>query len=300
MRRGQATVELALGSIVFVGVLLIGIHMAEYAQLSLKVQEAQTFAIWDATGRRVQSRTTGGGTSREPFDRTLDQVTGAGRMAERRYRDFDGVKNGTTTTVVTRALTRGSRVQVECQADSNLSFIATPSARPVLWDVGGLRCESSAEIRAVRVPRRFLLEEDGGFFKQSIVRADPMKVCGMGLPVSGNCRGVLSVMTNDWGLANEETAECLNGCEDTAYKGMVRRLFGGGGGGAGAAFAAQFAGSAPVSASTFFFSYSGEESAMKQMVGGEGLPEFITGGAGAGMVPKFRTGHECFLGKPCL
>lgn len=297
MRRGQATVELALGSIVFVGVVLIGIHMAEYAQLSLKVQEAQTFAVWDASLRRVQSRGDNGGTTRQPFDRTLEEVSGAAARAQRRYRDFDGVRNGTSTTVVSRALTRGSRVRVSCEADDDMSFIATPTARPLLWDVGGLRCQSSAEIRAIRIPKRYLQRDDGGFFKQTIVRADPMKVCGMGLPVSGECRGVLAVMTNDWGLANDETAECKLDCPSSPYKAMVRRLFGGGGG-AGAAFASQFAGGAPVTANDFFFSYSGVESGMKQFVGGEGDPEFVTGGAGLGMVPRLET-HGCFLGKGC-
>ena len=98
-RRGQATVELALGSIVFVGVLLIGIHLAEYAQLSLKVQEAQTFAMWDASLRRVQTRGADGSTNSQPFDRTMDTVSGVAPRAQRRYADFDGVRNGNSTTV---------------------------------------------------------------------------------------------------------------------------------------------------------------------------------------------------------
>lgn len=301
MRRGQATVELALGTLVFVGVVLIGIHMAEYAQLSLKVQEAQTFAVWDAATRRVQSRTVGGGTSRTPFNLTMDDTSGSGRKAERRYRDFDGVRNGTDTTVVTRALTRGSRVQVECRPDDDLSFRASPAAAPLLWDVGGLRCESSAEVRAIRIPRRYMMKSEGGFFREEVVRADPMKVCGMGLPVNGNCRGALAVLSNDWGFVNEESNECRLGCADTAYKGAVRTLFGGGGGGAGAAFATQFAGAAPVSAGSFFFSYSGEESEMKEFVGGEGIGEFVTGGGNVpgGMVDRLHTSGTCFLGRPC-
>ncbi len=92
-KNGQATVELALGSIVFVGVLLIGIHMAEYAQLSLKVQDAQTYAVWDASGRRVQTREISGSTNLTPFQRTLDNTTGVGAMAKKRFADFNGLSS---------------------------------------------------------------------------------------------------------------------------------------------------------------------------------------------------------------
>jgi hypothetical protein len=119
----------------------------------------------------------------------------------------------------------------------------------------------------------------------------------MGLPVNGNCRGSLAILTNDWGLANEETDECKLSCGSSPYRGMIAKMWGGGGG-AGAAFAARFAGSAPTNASEYHFSYSGVESGMIDFVGGEGIPSFITGGAGAGMVPRM-TRPKCFLGKDC-
>jgi hypothetical protein len=51
--RGQGTVELAIGLLVFVTVLIFGIHFAELSFLSLKTTEAASYAIWDSTGRRV-------------------------------------------------------------------------------------------------------------------------------------------------------------------------------------------------------------------------------------------------------
>lgn len=296
MKRGQATVELALGSLVFVGVLLVGIHLAEYAQLSLKVQEAETFALWDASLRRVQSRGDNGSTNAEPFARTMDDVSGVGRRAQQRYRDFDGVRNGNSTTVVTRALTRGSRVSVECRRDEDFNFTATVTASDLYRDVGGLSCRSEAEVRAIRIPRRFVQESEGGFFKESIVRADPMKVCGMGLPVNGACRGRLAMLTNDWGLANDETQECKLNCANSPYKAMVRTMYAPPSG-AGPALASTFAGAAPISPSDYFFSYSGEESGMTQTVGGEGKGEFFTGGGGLGMVPRINADRKCFLGR---
>ncbi len=296
-KTGQATVELALGSIVFVGVLLIGIHMAEYAQLALKVQDAQTFAIWDASGRRVQSREINGGTNIIPFRRTLDAVTGVGPMAQSRFADFNGLSNTNGGAVIGRALTEGSGVDVRCEQEDSLRFLPSTTAAVVMRPEGGLNCTASAKVKAINIPRRFLQNDNGGFFEHKIVRTTPIPVCGMGLPVNGACRGSLAILTNDWGLANDETEECKLSCGASPYRGMVSRMWGGGGG-AGAAFATRFAGGAPTNASEFHFSYSGVESGMMDFVGGEGTPTFITGGAGAGMVPRM-TRPKCFLGKNC-
>ncbi|MBL8909966.1 MAG: hypothetical protein JNM17_04590 [Archangium sp.] len=295
--RGQATVELALGSIVFVGTLLIGIHLAEYAQLALKVQDAEAFAIWEATGHRVQDRKLDGDTNLDPFNRTLDTTTGVGPMTKRRFEDFDGLTGTNGGNVIGRALTEGTGVDVTCIADGNLSFPATLTAAPVYRDEGGLRCSATASIKAINVPRAFLQKEDQGFFKEKITRTAPIPICGMGFPVNGNCRGVLSVLTNDWGLVGEETRECKNSCSVSEYRGMVQRLFRGGGG-QGRAFAAQFAGDPGSDANEFHFSFSGVESGMIDFVGGEGQPSFITGGAGSGMVPQM-VRPRCFLGKDC-
>jgi hypothetical protein len=294
---GQATVELALGSLVFVGALLIGIHLAEYAQLSLKVQDAQTFAIWQATGKRVQDRSLTGDTGINPFRRTLDTTTGIGVQAKRRFEDFDGLGSSDNGNVIGRALTQGSGVNVVCEAEPALSFPASPTARALLWDVGGLRCSSSAEIKAINAPRRFLQKDNGGFFKEEVFRREPIPVCGMGFPVSGHCVGRAAILTNDWGLVGDETRACKNSCGVSHYRAMVQRLFGGGGG-AGRAFAEQFAGSPGSDANEFHFSYSGVEDGMTDFVGGEGQPVFITGGAGSGMVPRM-TRPKCFLGKDC-
>ncbi len=295
--RGQATVELALGSIVFVGVLLIGIHLAEYAQLSLKVQDAQTFAIWEATGRRVQDRKLDGSTTTRPFRSTVDGVSGVGPQAQRRFSDFDGLSASNGGNVIGRALTQGSGVAVRCEAAPDLHFKASTTATPVLIDQGGLRCTSSAEVRAINIPRAFLQKENGGFFRQTIVRRDPIPVCGMGLPVKGKCVGALAVLTNDWGLVNDETNECKNTCTASPYRGMVQQLWTSGFG-EGAAFARAYAGEPGTTAEKFEFSYAGVESGMTDFVGGEGFPTFITGGSGLGMVPKM-TRPKCFLGKDC-
>lgn len=294
---GQATVELALGSIVFVGVLIIGIHLAEYAQLSLKVQDAQAFALWDASGRRVQSREVDGTTNLLPFRRTLDTVTGVAPMATKRFADFNGLSSVTNGNVIGRALTEGSGVDVRCAQEDSLKFEASSTAQPMMKREGGLHCTASARVKAINVPEQFLQRSSGGFFEHSIVRRTPIPVCGMGLPVNGVCKGSLAILTNDWGLANEETEECKNLCDASPYRGMIKQLWTVGRR-AGADFAEKYAGSAPTDADEFQFSYSGVESGMTDYVGGEGTPEFITGGAGLGMVPRM-SHPKCFLGKNC-
>lgn len=298
-RRGQATVELALGSIVFVGVLMIGIHLAEYSQLSLKVQEAETAAIWETTHHRVQTRGVSGATSSAPFDETLNTSTGVAPRTQQRYEDFDGLSGTNGGNIIGRALTQGSGVRIRCDAEPSLHFRASVTAREVLWDVGGVRCTADASVRAIRIPKSFLQKEDDGFFKHTLVRSEPMPVCGMGLPVGGQCLGALSILTNDWGLTGTETEQCRNGCGSSPYRGMVQRIFNGGGG-AGAALASTFAGSAPTSAAEFHFSYAGIESAYTDLVPSESTSNFVTGGAGVpgGLVSQ-SSRPNCFLGKAC-
>ncbi|MFY0582594.1 hypothetical protein ACN28S_57375 [Cystobacter fuscus] len=82
-RRGQALVETALGTMVFVTILVFGIYFAEVGALTLKVQEAANFALWEATGH-VQHD------PREGEFQRRGAVAQAEAEANRRYRDFDG------------------------------------------------------------------------------------------------------------------------------------------------------------------------------------------------------------------
>lgn len=300
--RGQAVVELAIGSVVFVVVLLVGIHLAEVAQLSLKVQEAQAFAVWQATQKRVQKREVDGATSTTDWRRaTFDRSTGVGAESKRRYEDFNGLESVTRGAEVKQALTRGRGVEVRCEVDRNLRFEATLTARPVMLDEGGLHCTSNASLEAIRMPKSFMQAGSGGWgFRNAPFRTEPIPVCGMGFARNGNCNGALAVLTNDWGLVTEETRECKLGCAGSVYKGTVGRLWGGGGG-AGPAFATRFAGSAPATPGEFHFSYAGIESGYRDGLPGDLTPPaaFVTGGpaVGDGMVSQFSTAGECFLGR---
>ena len=95
-QRGQGTTELALGLLLFVTVLIFGIHFAEIGYLSLKVQESATSALWDTTSAKMHELP-------KNFD-ALTQLIDSnkpGQLATERYKDFDGraSKQGRTKVV---------------------------------------------------------------------------------------------------------------------------------------------------------------------------------------------------------
>lgn len=300
--RGQAVVELALGSVLFITVLLVGIHLAEVAVLSLKVQEAETYAAWQATQRRVQTREPNGSTTIAPFRDTLNTTSGVGPLAERRYEDFNGLDSVNAGPGVTQALTRGRGVNVRCERDNRLHFTPSPTASLVYRDDGALHCEARARLEAIRVPKFFMQEANGGWFRAEQLQVDTIPVCGMGLPSAGACRGGLALLTNDWGMAAEETGECrLRGCTNQKYRGLVQRMWQGDLGSRSSTFASTFAGAAPASGADFHFSYSGIESSYAEFTGGEGPGNYLTGGPAVpgGMVYQDKTDGKCFLGRRC-
>lgn len=291
-------VELALCSIVFVTVLLFGIHFAEVGYLSLKVQEAGAFAVWDSTGRKVQDLKT---RSTSDMDQLLTGGTSAEKLAESRYGDFNSLTTGDAPQPIVRALTQGAPIDVECSEDPQLSQRFPPSPRVRAAGVyharGGFQCSARARLTSVRIPDAFL-EGGNGFFAEKHDQPKGIWVCGVGRASGSSCRGQLSVLLNDWGMAGEAWGvnnDCkLLGCANPVYKDAVRDIFPGGGQ-AGASFARQIAGSAPTTADEFHFSFAGEESNYQDGIGGEGRTSFNTGSPGIGLIPQPRVG-PCFLG----
>ncbi|MBK7861650.1 MAG: pilus assembly protein [Archangiaceae bacterium] len=319
-RRGQATVELALGALVLVTVIIFGIHFAEVGYLSLKVQEAATFAAWEATGRRVQDL--GAGTD-APFDAIVGGPSAVGPLARAAYRDFNGLSSvDTGADQVVKGLTRGQGLAVTCTRNDALSFRPTTTASKVYFDTGGISCRAEARLSAAHFPTRFLDQADG-FFKaqqydaRGAAQGGAMKVCSMGRAVGGSCGGSMSLLLNDWGLAGDaEKAECRltvgnpGGCDsstggspapppNTVYKEAVRRMWSPSFSGA-VTFAMQYAGAAPARPNEFWFSYAGLESGYLTQNGGEGRGEWHTGGPGVATstVPDLEVAKSCFLGMP--
>ncbi len=300
-RRGQATVELVLGAIVFVTLLLGGIHFAEFAQLALKVQDAQTFAVWEASGAQVLDFRADGTSSDGPFRSNVKAGGGVGADAEGRFQDFDGLSSASGGAVITRALTEGKAMKVTCEpvGAGVVGFRASDTALPYYPDVGGLHCSSEADVTAIRTPKAFLQNSTGdGWFKNEHDWVTTIKVCGTGFAKGGACPGSLTVLTGDWGYAGPEQTKASPLNSTTLYSAAVKNLFHPPAGAANA-FAAAFAGGGP-SSSTFYMSYRGIEDGYQESVGGE-VPSgtYLTGGAGLGLVPFTKTGGNCFLGLPC-
>jgi len=298
--RGQATVELALGLLVFVTVLLFGIHFAEVGWLSLKVQEAGAFAVWEATGRRTQDLQAH---SMAPLNQLLTPGGGLALAVTNRYEDFNGLSSVTGPPIIGAALVRGSSLEATCAPDPSLSFVPTTTAARVYFDQGGMSCQVEARLDAIRIPTQFLQNDAEGFFKADHVKPGPYRFCAVGGRDNQGCRGRLSILTNDWGLAgnaagDDQSASCRIGsvCTNTTYRDAVASMWVGGGT-AGKTFAERHAGSAPTSAMDFYFSYAGMEfNYFTNLADEGGNTQFKTGGPGLGLVPD-STLHNCFLGK---
>lgn len=286
--RGQATVEMALGTLVFVTILLVGIFFAEVGLLAQKVQEAANFAVWEATGRRVHD------IENDRWDVYASRarngaVPSAEDVAQDRYRDFDGrasVDRGGGPTFL--ALSRATPIEVECSPDPDrfgVLGLGPERASPALASAmrgaepaAGIACSARSEIRAIRIPESFM--EQDGHYKKVHFRANPIPICAVGRADSGVCTGRLAMLLDDWGLQTRaDSRECalnidsgaprcgnMNG--NQSYYNWTQRVYTsfGGRGGAGQALVGLVRGSAP-SEGQFFMSFRGVESDFQQNLG---------------------------------
>lgn len=304
--RGQGATELALGVLVFITILMFGIHFAEMGRISLKVQEAGAYAVWEATGRKVQNLETG---STGSFSNTLGGAGSVQQKAANAYSDFNGLTGTSGSSTIKQALTKAYGLDADCQRrGGGFGFAPSGTASAVYQDVGGLECRAWAKVEAFRIPSHFLDDSDG-LFQTQHERAGVITFCSIGQSSGSGgesaCNGWLPVLTNDWGLMGDNEADsCVTeGGGACDYSNLVQRMFASPGS-AGLAFAQRFAGTPGTNESVYNFAYRGVEDAYTNTVGGEGQPSFNTGGPGGpwpgtmggGGVIAGSTGHNCFLG----
>lgn len=302
-RRGQAAVEMALGSLIFVTVLIFGIHFAEVGYLGQKAQQANATALWDATSRRVTKIAPT--PTKAPFSKIFSGSNAVDTDANQRYRDFDAVQK-LKNRGITQVFTRARPPNVVCRpvsksdaVESRIRFAPSPTTSKVFFDVGGAVCSASEAISGLRIPRSFLDAKAGSkpFHAQHYKRTQPIVICAMGrADKNGNCQGEYAILLGDWALSNRSTNEndeCkLAGCQNKGYHDAVQSMYVGAGGGA-AAFAATWAGGVPASGAEFWMSYAGEESNYLQYVSGHP----VGGSYNTGGTFKYTNGNKCFLGK---
>lgn len=239
--RGQATTELALGSLLFVAVLLFGIHFGEVPVLMLKMKEASNYAITHATGERTHLFSRSAilsGNTYAPFSPAAISAD-----VKARYRDFDGMSDRTSGSSFTAAVTEASAFKVKCAQDPSLSFglqrpkntIRTSANGKAFYDStfnfldgryqdrGGISCDVSATVTALRIPSSFADNGSSGFFKEPLVAQGKFPICGAGRPKKGACKGQLTVLSGDWAFDGPLTGanSRLNGDVESFEHGLV-------------------------------------------------------------------------------
>ncbi|WP_224240125.1 hypothetical protein [Hyalangium gracile] len=219
-RRGQGTVELALGLLVFVTILVFGIHFAEIGFLSLKVQESSATAIWDATQAKMHVL---------PDQWDLLNPSTVAQRATSRYADLDGRSSSSGGGIITYVFTRAQSPEVRCQAEGSITHAPAPTTDGVYQaTLGGMRCSAQATISAWQFPTSFLDSGAGSFFQERHLQTTSMTICGVNR--GGGCQAGFGILLDDFGLATpEESRNCQvlddSGCDNQAYYQSAIRVF---------------------------------------------------------------------------
>ena len=310
--RGGAMVETALGLLVFVTILVFGIHFAEIGYLSPKVAEAQMNALWDATGKRLHEHPNN-------YAPRTQAMNDADSKTTQRYHNWDG-RTGVTATAPSLVFTQAQDLTVTCERD-DLETNAMESG-VYTGGSGGLSCAASGNMTLVNFPRDFL---DQGAKRTFHVKhynrgGTGIPICALGR-AGGGCRGQIAILLDDWGLASapqEPNSYFLDGTDDgkgdglganQPFHSLVKKVYDGAlpPGAAGGALATLVSGVDPSGGElTFWFSYGNPYDPVY-----EALPK--DSGNSSRMQTNVRTFNknsayhdhtECFLGHtglpPCI
>ncbi len=201
-------VELALGSLVFVTVLIFTIHFAEVGFWSLKIQEASVAAVFETTAGMNRPDLGSPRTDRSPEPLAYSRA-----KMQARYQDFHGLSASSAPATLNQVFTRIERLDVSCRsnASSPLPFPGEPLLYPMTWatftdNAGGL-CSSQGTMTGLRIPTVFLDSSPESMFEAKHYVPRPMTLCGVGRASAGVCEGGFSLLVDDWGLASAQEAE---------------------------------------------------------------------------------------------
>ncbi|MBN1205677.1 MAG: pilus assembly protein [Myxococcaceae bacterium] len=312
--RGQAMVELALGTIVLVTVLMFAIHFAEIGYISVKVTEAAHSALLEAPGHKLHEWP-------DDDDPATGAVAQAGTDAQQRYIDFDSTSR-TGNTTLTQLFTEASAMSVSCNIGGGPDWDPSPITSLAYSDNGGMRCRAEAQMRGIRLPTEFLEDANQGFFKKKHYEMTPFRVCAFGRANGGACTGELTSVLDDWGLSGTaESMPCLMvpnaplvPCANAPFwlsAASVHLLTGLAMGWQGTSMALGTVGAMPLpmfpgSENVFWMSAAGEETAFLQPLGNEigytlwpTSPALPTGIVSAFYTYAYTQREGCFLGQEC-
>jgi hypothetical protein len=270
-------VELVLGLIVFVTVLMFGLHFAELSHLSLKAHEATAAAAWDATAYRAERLGVAGVDDGAWYDTGRIAAPRATAVTNARYGDWDGRQSVERGTGPTQLYTQANALTTTCtrSEDPRNGFRVSETANaPGYGEPGALSCVTQGGVRTINIPARFLQDANDGFFSAAHLTRRAYTLCGLGRPAAGTgCRGSLSILLGDHGLTSGEgeERECAvladdipgQRCANRAFYGLAHETWDRSMGWTGLPerFANRVTGSSPGTRVTgFYLSFRGEES----------------------------------------
>lgn len=320
LRRGQATVELALSTILFVVIIAGGIHFAELGMIGVKATEAASAALWDATGRLPHAY---GDDKLQP--RFADVATAATERIDAQYRNYDG-RTSQTGGAPTLVFTRAGELRVTCEVidgavipamemhDVNNVYFENDAHR-------GIRCRTSATASIIpgSTPQSF--HEDAGWLRGPILKNSEIEFCGVGRAWGGVCNPGTPMLIGEWGLMDPnsgEAGECPvqadGDCANSGYYNAVNQYYDSPAGVPKGEFGSILASTvamrpSPVDEDKFWMSFRGSESDFTDQVPGTFLgerAEFSTspGGPKYQNMDQYREMYlnvrsDCWLGLPC-
>jgi hypothetical protein len=303
-QRGQGTVELALGLLLFVTVFIFGIHFAEVGYLSLKVQEASTSALWDTTSAKMHELPGN-------FSALRSAIGAAGGHASDRYKDFDGRTSRQGREQITQVFTSADQLRVTCEEAGSISFKPSSSTNSVYEDTGGMRCSSSARLSPINIPRNFVDQGQGAIFDVAHAALNALTVCGTGRAKNGQCQGGYGILLDDWGLAGaSESQECVlldgAGCANGPYYRSTKIVYDKHNtvNGASVNLAQSIVGTAPINPGQFWMSFRGEGDFQEREPGGDSDPnDWVTTPGANSPTTEYDSAYngrgDCFLGASC-
>lgn len=269
-RRGQAVTELALLLLVFVTVLVFGIHFAEVHALAIRAQEAAQAAVFDTTAVKMHDTHTGNW----DLAKNVAIATAAPAAAEN-YADREGRHAAPARRSADWVFTRAGEIEIDCQPDPGIVLSPaktgdrSPLGRSLPKGDTAMGCNAGLVVRGIRIPLAFADQGPSGFFKKS--HLDPLDYALCAAGTGAGCRGRFVVLLDDWGFSGpKEALECplqVEGggeCANRGYWHMVKRAFeeqvaleGGGIRPAGTALAKHTTGDSPIDENHFYMSFRG-------------------------------------------
>ena len=224
-RRGQASVELALGLVVFITILSFGIHFAETSYLAMRVAGAAESAVFRATGQRAHEK--GSDFTRASTVAGLTTSDNA-----KHWDDFQptvGEGAGTISHALTKIEKSANNV-VRCTNEGSLKS-SLLSIAPTAYDGsrGGLKCSGEAQVSILPVFPKSFLDNNWALKTANYTGPTSFRVCAAARSKrSGPC-GQFGILLGDYSLqgagSGESRSNDLFNGGNTSFKALVDNSF---------------------------------------------------------------------------